>query len=95
MTPLSTRRHIEGTFPTVAEMLRLKNEADALRVLTLAEVDLDRVGHDNWNGGTELWTAHLRIPVDIFVSIEDNVERLVEVIDKNISTVLGKDTGFG
>ena len=94
MTPLSTRRHIEGTFPTVAEMLRLKNEADALRVLTLAEVDLDRVGHDNWNGGTELWTAHLRIPVDIFVSIEDNVERLVEVIDKNISTVLGKDTGF-
>ena len=44
--------------------------------------------------GTELWTARLRIPVDIFVSIEDKVERLIEVIDKNISTVLGKDTGF-
>ena len=94
MTPLSTRRQIEGTLPTVAEMLRLKNEVDALRVLTLAEVDLDQVGYDNWNGGTELWTARLRIPVDIFVSIEDKVERLIEVIDKNTSTVLGKDTGF-
>lgn len=94
MTPLSTRRHIEGVLPTVSEMLRLKKEVDALRVLTLAEVDLDQVGYDNWNGGTEIWTAHLRIPVDIFVSIENEVERLVEVIDKNISTVLGKDTGF-
>ncbi len=94
MTPLSTRRYIEGALPTVAEMLRLKKEVDALRVLTLAEVDLDHVGYDNWNGGTEIWTAHLRIAVDIFVSIEDEVERLVEVIDKNISTVLGKDTGF-
>ena len=94
MTPLSTRRHIEGILPTVAEMLRLKNELDALRVLTVAEVDVDQVGYDNWDGGTELWTARLRIPVDIFVSIEDKVERLVEVMDKNISTVLGKDTGF-
>ena len=94
MTPLSTRRHIEGTLPTVVEMLRLKNEVDALRVMTLAEVDFDQVGYDNWDGGTELWTARLRIPVDIFVSIEDKVECLIEVIDKNISTVLGKDTGF-
>ena len=94
MIPLSTRRQIEGTLPTVAEMLRLKNEVDALRVLTLAEVELDQVGYDNWNGGTEIWTARLRIPVDIFVAIENGVERLAEVINKNISTALGNGTGF-
>ena len=37
MTPLSTRRQIEGTLPTVAEMLRLKNEVDALRVFNLGK----------------------------------------------------------
>jgi len=94
MIPLSTRRQIEGTLPTVAEMLRLKNEMDALRVLTLAEVNLNQTGYDNWNGGTDIWTAHLRVPVDIFVSIEYCVEFLAQVIEKNISTALGKDTGF-
>lgn len=94
MIPLSTRRQIEGALPTVVEMLRLKGEVDALRVLTLGEVNLEKVDYDNWNGGTEIWAAHLRVPVDIFVSIEEDVKRLVEVIDKNISAVIGKDTGF-
>ena len=94
MIPLSTRRQIEGALPTVIEMLRLKDEVDALRVLAMAEVELDQVGHDNWNGGTEIWAARLRIPVDLFVSIEDKVEHLSQVIDKNMGTVLGKNTGF-
>ena len=53
MTYLSTRRQIEGALPTVAEMLRLENEADALRILSLANIELDETGYDNWNGGTE------------------------------------------
>ncbi len=94
MTPLSTRRHIESALSTVAEMLRLKNEVKALRVMTLAEVELDEVSYDNRNGGTGIWTAHLRIPVDLFVSIENEVDCLVKVIDEHISTVLGRNTAF-
>ena len=94
MNYISTRREIEGALPTVAEMLRLKNEIEALRILTLAEIELIETGYDNWNGGTEIWTAYLRVPVSVFVTIEDTREHLAEVIDKNITTVLGKDVGF-
>ncbi len=94
MSPLSTRRQIEGTLLTVAEMLRHREEIDALHVLNLAEIDLDYIYNDNWNGGTEVWKAHLRIPIKMYVSIEKSVKKLVEVIDNDVSTVLGEDTGI-
>ena len=94
MNLLSTRRQIEGALPTVAEMLRLKDEIDALRILTLADVELDQVGHDNWNGGTEVWTVYLRVPVSEFVAIEDEKMDIGDKINQNIETVVGKDPGF-
>ena len=94
MNYLSTRREIEGALPTVAEMLRLKNEVDALRILTLADIELAETDYDNWNGGTEIWTAYLRLPVSVFVAIENNREHLATIIGNNIAIVLGKDIGF-
>ena len=94
MNYLSIRREIEGALPTVAEMLRLKHEVDALRILTLADIELLETGYDNLNGGTEIWTAYLRVPVSVFVTIEDKREHLSEIIDNYIATLLGRDVGF-
>ena len=91
---LSTRRQIEGALPTVAEMLRLKDELDALKILNLAEMELVKTGHDNWDGGTEVWKAILRIPVSVYVPHEEELERLSDTIDQNIRTVIGSDAGF-
>ena len=44
MNYLSTRRQIEGALPTAAEMLRLKNEIHALRILALADIELVETG---------------------------------------------------
>lgn len=71
MRYLSIRREIEGSLPTVAELLRQKGEHDALRAMSQADIEIDEVGYDNWDGGTELWTVFLRVPVSVFVSIED------------------------
>ena len=94
MTHISPRRDIEGALPTVAELLRHRNQGDALRVLTQAEIELDQTGYDNWDGGTEIWTVCLRLPIHVFVSIEENRSALVETIEKDLTTVLGTDTGF-
>lgn len=72
MRYLSIRREIEGSLPTVAELLRQKGEHDALRAMSQADIEIDEVGYDNWDGGTELWTVFLRVPVSVFVSIEDS-----------------------
>ena len=94
MTYISPRREIEGALPTVVEMLRLRAEEDALRVLTQADIELVETGYDNWNGGTTTWTAYLRVPVSVFLAIESHSERLAEVIRANLESVLGTDAGF-
>ena len=67
MRNLSIRREIEGTLPTVAELLRYKNESDALRILQLADIELVE-RRDDWDN--EIWVACLRVPVGDFVPIE-------------------------
>jgi hypothetical protein len=94
MRYLSIRREIEGSLPTVAELLRQKGEDDALRTLSQADIEITDVGYDNWNGGTELWTVYLRIPVSIFVSIEHRRDEIVRIITENLELVTGKDNGY-
>ncbi|MBO9457388.1 abortive infection family protein [Paracoccus sp. R12_1] len=94
MRYLSIRREIEGSLPTVAELLRQKDEDDALRVMSQADIEIAEIGYDNWNGGTELWTIFLRVPVSVFVSIENRRDELAGIISKNFELVTGKDNGY-
>jgi len=91
---LSVRRHIEGTLPTAAEILRAKEENRALALLTAADIEFFQTGHDNWNGGTELWTVRLRVPVSEFVAAEEDSQKLCETITSAITSVLDDDVGF-
>ncbi|WP_414833029.1 abortive infection family protein [Afifella sp. YEN Y35] len=94
MRYLSIRREIEGALPTVAELLRQKDENEALRVVTQAEIEIAETGYDNWNGGTEIWTIFLRIPVGIFVPIEERRGDIANTITNNLKLVVGDDNGF-
>ncbi|WP_237059633.1 abortive infection family protein [Loktanella sp. M215] len=94
MRYLSIRREIEGSLPTVAELLRQKGEHDALRAMSQADIEIEEVGYDNWNGGTELWTVFLRVPVSVFVSFEDRRDEIAGIISKNLKVVAGQDNGY-
>lgn len=94
MRYVSIRREIEGALPTVIDMLRQRGENDALQVMAQAEIDLQETGHDNWNGGTELWTAYFRIPVSLFISVEAKRDQIAHVIRENLELVIGRDSGF-
>lgn len=94
MRYLSIRREIEGSLPTVAELLRQKGEDDSLRAISQADIEIAEVGYDNWNGGTELWTVFLRVPVSVFVSIEERLDEIAGIISKNLELVTGKDNGY-
>lgn len=94
MRYLSIRREIEGSLPTVADLLRQKGEHDALRAMSQADIEIVEVGHDNWNGGTELWTVFLRVPVSVFVSIEEHRDEIAGIISNNLELVTGKDNGY-
>lgn len=94
MRYLSIRREIEGALPTVIELLREKGELEALRVITQANIDLQETGYDDWNGGTELWTVLIQVPVAIFVSVEARHQQIADTITANLDLVVGKNRGF-
>ncbi|MBN7787555.1 abortive infection family protein [Ponticoccus gilvus] len=62
--------------------------------MSQADIEIAEVGYDNWNGGTELWTVFLRVPVSVFVSIEDSRNEIAGIISKNLELVTGKDNGY-
>ena len=90
MRYLSVRREIEGSLPTVAELLRQKGEDDAFRVMNQADIEIAQVGYDSWNGSTELWTVFLRVPVSVFVSIEGRRDEIAGIISKKSRTRHGQ-----
>lgn len=47
MRYLSIRREIEGSLPTVAELLRQKGKKDAPRAMSQANIEITEVGYDN------------------------------------------------
>jgi len=91
---VSPRREIEAALPTVVDMLRLRREMHALDVLSQAEIELGQTDYDNWNGGTTTWTANLRVPPDVFLSIQSEAHRITDVIKGDIEQVLGPKAGF-
>ncbi|WP_156917582.1 hypothetical protein [Salinarimonas rosea] len=91
---LSVRRQIEGALPTAAEVVREKAQNAALSVLSSAQIEIVHSGDDNWNGGTELWTVRLRIPVKSFVLVENEIDEISSQIAGALSIVIGKDAGF-
>ncbi|TYC68303.1 hypothetical protein FMN63_11515 [Stappia sp. BW2] len=94
MRYLSIRREIEGALPTVAELLRQKDEKDALLVIMQAEIELAETEPDSLDYGTDLWTVYLRVPVSVFVSIESHCVRIADTITKNIYLVVRRENDF-
>lgn len=94
MRYVSVRRQIEGALPTVVELLRQRNESHAFDVMTEAEIELTVSGHDNWNGGTTIWTMYLRVPISVFLGVEDLRNEIEAKITENFELVVGKDKGF-
>ena len=94
MKPLSIRRQIEAALPTAAELLRQRKATAAFRILAQAEIETEQTDYDNWNGGTEIWTAYLRVPVSVFVETEGTHDQLCGEIAKAIDTAIVPKTGF-
>lgn len=94
MATISIRRRIEAALPTAAELLRLRGHLAALRILNEAEIELSQTDYDNLDGGTEGWTASLRIPVRAFHETENERADLERQIDGALVEVIDDRSGF-
>lgn len=77
---------------TLAELFWHQGNRLACEVLDNARARIEETGYDNWDGGTNLFTLFLDLPLKVFAPIEPEVSRLEKLIAGKLTTVL-RNTG--
>lgn len=54
----------------------LKDNHLIVKILKNANLSYDYSGHDNWNGGTDLYNLTLRISIELYVELENEFEQI-------------------
>lgn len=70
----------EGFIKTLAKIYEIEKSIPEQEVLSKATVHIEQTGYDNWDGGTDIYTMNLHIPVEIYGKYSD----LMEEIEKSI-----------
>ena len=60
---------------TAKRIAEHRGAKDEVLVLAQASARLIETGYDGWNGGTDLYTMTLEIPVALYARIEDDKNR--------------------
>ena len=83
---------LEPFLATTAAMLVAEGMTEAADLLRKTRARVEQTGHDNWNGGTTIWTIYLSMPAADFARLGDRREHLEEQIEKRLKAVVGKDS---
>jgi len=80
---------LENVLAAVGHALVVKERPSDAELLASAEVTLEVVGHDNWDGGTTVWELGIAIPYPQYVAYEDPERKDLEAfIDDLVSPFL-------
>lgn len=78
---------------TAAQIARLQNASLEATVLEKAKASLVETGYDNWNGGIDLFTLMLEVPIPTFAVIDSQREELERSIRQRTSQVVRTEIG--
>lgn len=65
---------------TAAQIAELRYSQEEASLLRAAKPSLVQTGHDNWNGGIDIYALMLEIPVPLYAEVEDRRSKLEEKI---------------
>ena len=83
---------IEPILATTAAMLTAEGMTEAAELLRTSAARTEKTGHDNWNGGTSLWTIYLTVDAADYARLGDRRDLLEEQINKRLHATVGKDS---
>jgi hypothetical protein len=89
----SIAEDFERHLATAAEMLSAEGMTDAAGLLRTSMAKVKETGHDNWNGGTTIWTIYLIIKAAAYAQLGTKRETLEEQINNRLKPILEQFTG--
>lgn len=78
---------------TAAQIAKIQGASLESSVLDQAKASLVISGYDNWNGGTDLFTLMLEVPIPTYASIDHQREELEQSIERRVSQVVRTEIG--
>lgn len=65
---------VDGLVATLAALFREQRDAETADLLLSAIPRIELTGYDGWNGGTDLYTLFLEVPVDRYAAVEPRLD---------------------
>lgn len=81
---------LESVLATTVELLRAGGNVEAANLMQQAEGRIEQTGHDNWNGGTSLWTIFLPITPERYAKLGDKRADFESAINQVVNAVIGE-----
>lgn len=87
-------RHRARQLTAMAQrMAQIRGANPEAALLAQAKASLIETGYDNWNGGTEFFTLTLEVPLEAYVRVEPERDRLESSILKRIQDLTRAEGG--
>lgn len=82
----------ESILGTLARLFASEGDAKAVAVLTYSAPEIADTDHDNWNGGTTLYTLFLHVPLNLYPQLLDGIGNLEQAILDKVQILLERFT---
>ena len=86
------RQRLESTLATVYALFQAEGMDEAASFVRAYPVRAEQTGHDNWNGGTEVWKLFFEVPAADYARLGLKKGQLEEQITTRIKSVLESET---
>jgi hypothetical protein len=83
---------LEPILATVHTLLRAEGADDAAAIVRDYPAQAELTGHDNWNGGTDIWEVQFRVPALDYARLGVRRSQLEEQITARLRTILEHET---
>ena len=86
------KQELEETLATVHALLLAEGMDEAANLVKAYPAHVEQTGHDNWNGGIEIWDVQFEVPAHEFALLGAKRAQLEEQITARLKTVLEQET---
>ncbi len=78
---------------TAKKIAELRGATNEVLLLSQATARLIESGYDNWNGGTDVYTLTLEVPIEVYARVEDDREELEKAILQRVTDLIRTESG--
>lgn len=73
---------------TLIDLFKINGQVPEFEILENAKAKIEITGYDNWDGGTDIHTIYLEVPIDIYSKFESEIKTVENSISKKLEPIL-------